>query len=149
MKKRVKQNGIGLLELMLSLAIIAVLIISATRYYLTARSADLVEDGIELLTAFYSAGQSWLQSHDDFSGVSVGSFIADNSVPSDSSTNPWGGLVTATQGGTPTTLHVEFQNIPAGDCENLRYKISQKITNATAQCGGGDPTLFEVDFELQ
>lgn len=148
MRKRNKQAGIGLLELMLSLAIIAVLIISATRYYLTARSANSVKDGIELLTAFYSAGESWLESHDTFTGDMLASFIADNSVPADADKNPWGGVVTAKQGATPTTLHVEFQGVPQGDCQNLRYKISQKINNVTAVCGSGDPTMLEVDFEL-
>ncbi|MCK4608097.1 MAG: prepilin-type N-terminal cleavage/methylation domain-containing protein [Gammaproteobacteria bacterium] len=54
-----KQQGIGLLELMLSLAIIAILLVMATRYYLSASTSSDINQVVSDLGALTSCAANW------------------------------------------------------------------------------------------
>lgn len=127
-----KYSGIGLLELMLALAIIALLLIAATRYYLIARAAEQVEEGGNIVTAVYSAGQNWLENKDTLTGVTITDFVANASVPSDfgkTNATPWGGSIGVT--GNANVLTLTFDKIPATVCQNIKPKILNKFANST------------------
>ena len=61
MQKR--QLGIGLLELMLSLAIIAILLVMATRYYLTASQSSDVNEVISNIQGVTGCFAKWRQDY--------------------------------------------------------------------------------------
>lgn len=149
------QKGIGLLELMLSLAIIAILLITATRYYKITRTSQQVNTAADIVIAVYTAGSAWLQSQNDFSGEMLSKFVANGSLPTDFSKpniNPWGGQVTSRGGSTPTTLAVTLTNIPRNACEDLQARITAKFPVAVVYqigCPGqNDPTTFNVIFDM-
>jgi type II secretory pathway pseudopilin PulG len=62
-KNKTRQFGIGLLELMLSLAIIAVLLVMATRYYMTAGQSSRINQAVDAYGGLAAAAASWAQSN--------------------------------------------------------------------------------------
>ena len=58
-----KQLGIGLLELMLSLAIIAILLVMATRYYLVTSTSQKVNETVSIMGGLKSAAENWRQAY--------------------------------------------------------------------------------------
>jgi hypothetical protein len=105
-----------------------------------------------MVFAVYTAGTSWLQSNNNFSGVNINSFVNNGSLPKEfmnANANPWGGAVSVKQGGeSPTELSVILDKVPQDACQNLSAKVSQKIQDAKATCGKDDPTTFTASFEL-
>ena len=76
-----RQAGIGLLELMLSLAIIAILLIMATRYYLTTSRSEKVNDTISIVQALVAAGGDYLNAHGSLKGFSMTDVAKAGEVP--------------------------------------------------------------------
>lgn len=147
------QRGIGLLELMLSLAIIAILLVSATRYYLVTRTAEQVNDAAEMVTSVFAGGQTWLQTYNDLSGLtSIQRLVDILAVPpnfAQQNANPWGGAIN-TLGNNKDELTVTLTQIPAEACENLFAKIKEKITQVKADspgCNTADKDLIII-FDL-
>jgi Tfp pilus assembly protein PilE len=128
MRKRYGQHGIGLLELMLSLTVVALLLVIATRYYGTVRSNYRVHEGLGMIYAVYSASESWLQNNNSIPANPIQSFINNGSLPSDftgSTINPWGGSITLA--GANQTITIRMTNAPAADCNNLKEKLLKKL----------------------
>lgn len=116
MVKRTK--GIGLLELMLSLAIIAVLLIMATRYFQGARSNQQINQAIQAFQDVYAAcSQAQLQDPGSDCKiptlVSAGYLSAGYQAASSATTNPmnpFGGDLTASI--TSGALSVVMTDVP-------------------------------------
>lgn len=148
MMKKNKHQGISLLELMLSLAIIAILLVMATRYYQITRQSQQVEEGLELMTSIYTAGSSYLESNPSFSGVTLQTFINNGSVPASfknsATINPWGGALTVT--GSAQNLVVGMTNIPDKACNNLDAKVKQKFGVSTSSCNNNTYS-YTLTFE--
>ncbi len=89
MKGVIKQMGIGLLELMLSLAIIAVLLVMATKYYQQARMNQQINEAISLSQAIVAASANWVIGRDGYSGLSMDELINNAYLPAGSKRNPW------------------------------------------------------------
>lgn len=134
---KIKYNlGIGLLELMLSLSIIAVLLIMATRYYGTTRTSQQVATATENIQALYSADQIYKLDHQGNHGT-ISQLIASKLLPAnfESFANPWGTIESKTAG-TAT-----FENVPSTACTNIKDKIIntiQEFTNEKITCPSGD-----------
>lgn len=130
MKKNRYRFGISLLEIMLSLAIIAVILIMATRYYAITRIAQQTNEASEMIIAIYSAGQSWMQTNDNFKKVTIYTFTEAGLLPADfalATANPWGGAISIDPLGTDLQkLEVRLDNVPSKDCQNLLAKMIQK-----------------------
>lgn len=151
-----KNNGIGLLELMLSLTIIAILLVSATKYYAGARNSQQVNDGAQMVIAVYTAGQNWLRSHDDLSGVTgINIFVNDGSVPKDfmlASANPWGGSIDAfVSPQSKTSLEIDLHQIPEEACYNLGQKIKAKIpgTQSTTCTNTNTAQSLQITIDMR
>ena len=54
-----KQNGIGLLELMLALGVIALLLVMATRYYNQTRRAEMINDASRVAAFTLAGAKNW------------------------------------------------------------------------------------------
>src|SRR5579871_2442203 len=115
------QQGISLLELMLSLSIIALILVLATRYYLNTRTSQQVNEAAEMITSVYSAGEVWMQSANQLNDDMMHEFLNNGSVPKDFANpkiNPWGGdIETATI--SPSQLKIILKNVPVDACRNL------------------------------
>jgi len=67
-----KQIGIGLLELMLSLAIISVLLVMATRYYMSTSLNSRINQTLNSVLGLPAAAECWLGSSSNTSGNYTG-----------------------------------------------------------------------------
>lgn len=149
--KRTRQNnqGISLLELMLSLAIIAILLVTATRYYNATRNSQHVNEAAEMITAVYAAAQSWLANDQLKSQNMIPDFTNIGMLPkqfTNPNINPWGGTITA-MGQSATSLLVTLTQVPTTDCNELLQQFKEKIPNSSATCD--DNQNFNITFQLQ
>lgn len=96
-----KQKGISLLEVLLSLSIISIILVMATRYFFVANRNDKVNTVRQQVGSLISAIESWKSQNATYLGLSVGTlskegFMANSSYmvnPGSSNANlnnPWG-----------------------------------------------------------
>ena len=118
MKRTFKSTvGVTLLEIMLVLAIAAMVIVMSIRYYSQASSNQRITSYADMLTGIMSAGQSWVQGGNTYSSISnanVQVYMPGNTIP----VSPWGSTITVT--GSANTIVVTLSAAPsATDCTKL------------------------------
>ena len=124
---RLKQRGIGLLELMLSLAIISILLVMATRYYKAARQAQQVNDAISLVQAIAGATANWVIGEDGYSSLqSIDTLVNQGYLPTGSQRDPWQGKTEVI--GAGNTVKVTLGDVPYAACLSLQKKIQNEIS---------------------
>lgn len=142
------QRGIGLLELMLSLAIIAILLVMATRYFNSARQGQQIAEAISMVQAIAAASQNYFVANGN-TMAGVGSAITasgNNYLPNPPKNNPWGGTVSVTpDSGNSSAVDIKMTGIPDAACPRLLEALQgANAAGATAvSCTGG---TFEGGF---
>ncbi len=120
-----KIKGIGLVELMLVLSIIAIILVLAARYYQTANLSRQVNEAYKHLEAIGSAAQSWWDDNNhDFTKLTNGlqDLIDQGYLTSDYKQNIWGTGVTVT-GKEASLMEITFSDIPTAGCNSLLTKL--------------------------
>jgi type II secretory pathway pseudopilin PulG len=147
-KFRKKQIGIGLLELMLSLAIIAILLVMATRYYLSASLSSNINEVISNIQGVTGCYENWRQaymsgsnpkSYTDFNlqdCVANGWFPASN-ASGENLITPWG---TANLTETSTDITVNVTTANETQAKNLYVKLGGNVNNWS----GGKNIQFSI-----
>ena len=151
--------GIGLLELLLAFSIIAVLLISATRYYQSAQNSRQVQAALDTIQAIYYAGAQHVESVGVFAHgtdyIGDSDFVNHGFLPSNfgdgSKDNPWGGAITAGSAieGDSTQLKLTLANVPSAACINLTDKLnSSKFIDpkAVINCDVNPITIIFTDY---
>ncbi|MFU8797520.1 MAG: type II secretion system protein [Gammaproteobacteria bacterium] len=88
------QQGIGLLELMLSLAIIALIMIMATRYYSVVQQQQKITQALQISAATLQAAHTWGAGQSEFPTKPDElqmALVKAGLLPESYLTNPWGG----------------------------------------------------------
>lgn len=138
--KRHNQRGIGLLELMLSLAIISVMLLMATRYYKSADQGQKVSNAISMITGIAGAGAQYLNTHPAKKATDLDLKVLtdDGFLSKEFSTmnNPWGGTIKVS-GGDSGLVTITMDKVPGGPCRILQSSFSD---TTGSQCGTGDAT---------
>lgn len=144
---RNKTRGIGLLELMLSLAIIAILLVMATRYFLVANESQKINNAVSMANGFAGA-EAQYASHNNAYTAKISDLIDGNYLPSSFGgakedgvgANPWGGnLVLAV---SAPGFTISFTGVPTSasqkpdTCTKLAMTISG-AGKAMAECTAG------------
>lgn len=142
--------GISLLELMLSLAIIAILLVMATRYFTLARSIQQTNEAVNMLQTTMTAVDNWFWTFKKFKGtpngdISVANLVSMNLLPKDfarQQINPWGGnLFVVAQG--DTRVSIELDNVSFRDCKTLQNSMAKKdLTSFCPQQGNTFIVLY-------
>jgi len=172
MKFKKSTRAIGLLELMLSLAIIAVLLIMATRYYSSASGTQKVQSATDMVNAIkagvanYIAGSNiGLSDNDkDTTSVTIGSLVKAGYLPTsfqgsadddggDDGTSlitPWGDA-TATISVSRTTYGIDITKLGTKDaCQSVATKVNATMEEVggakAATCTGDEDAKFSVIF---
>ncbi len=116
------QRGIGLLELMLSLAIISVLLVMATRYYKAADQGQKISNAISLVSGIAGAAAQYLSTHPG-QEVSLKVLVESNYLPNNflTITSPWGTALELSGKGTVT---VTMKAVPKDPCTILKTSLS-------------------------
>lgn len=156
-KPQGKIKAIGLLELMLSLAIIAVLLIMATRYYSSASSSQKIQAGVDQVNAVKSAMQNYANAgmNSEYTSATIGSLVQAGYLPSNflssasasTAISPWGGVVKLTP--STTYFEVSMDTQDESTCQAVEQKIEATSTPASGagvtapSCGGtNSATLY-------
>ncbi len=125
--QKLKQRGIGLLELMLSLAIISILLVMATRYYKSARQAQQVNDAISLVQGIAGATANWVIGEEGYNKLtSISMLVSEGYLPKGSERDPWQGKTEVL--GTSSTVKVTLNDVPYAACLSLQKKIQNEVT---------------------
>lgn len=145
-----KNLGISILELLLALAIIAILLVMAVRYFELTRVAQQINDALHIISNIDTASESWLATHDDFTNVTLQSFIDDSLVPANFAqqhVNPWNGDIEINANEKNNlALDISFTNVPKNICQDLKNNVMQHYPNSTADCDANDPAELVVTF---
>ncbi|CAM4424080.1 MAG: hypothetical protein LEGION0398_MBIBDBAK_00418 [Legionellaceae bacterium] len=134
-KLKVKQRGIGLLELMLSLAIISILLVMATRYYKSADQGQKISNAISLITGIAGAGAQYLSTHPNENIKNTAVLVDDHFLPDNfrDVKSPWGTPIKVEGKGGQVTITIE--GVPGAPCRILKSSLSGAETSS---CGDKD-----------
>lgn len=86
-----RKQGVGLLEILLVLVMVALIIVMATRYYQQAQDDLKVTQAIQKIRKITEASFDWVKGQNDFTGLtndSLKSYLTDYDFVS-----PWGGII--------------------------------------------------------
>lgn len=140
-------RGIGLLELMLSLIIIASVLLMATRYFIQASAANKVTETTQIIGTLVDASFKWLEAEPDFKNLDLNKLVEAKLLPEDwrDKKDPWGGSIKISPyGGSQNyqTIEVMISGAPKTACENIndimnkQGMISEQVcTNSSGYVG--------------
>jgi len=145
------QRGISLLEVLLSLSIIAIILVMATRYFFLASDNDRINVTRQEIGSVIAAVQAWKGQNTQYSSsLSISQLYTDgfltksNSLDTGASTaklyDPWGDIISL----TGKTTYVEI-SIPL---QKKKYCTALKNSYPYATCGTNG-TTFALDFPDQ
>lgn len=134
-------SGVTLLEIMLVLAIAAMVIVMSVRYYQSATAGSQANSAVMQVQAIFAAADSLAQSAGgDYSaaGVSVASLTP--MLPGTAFVLPWGSTITM---GVPTATSVllTMPSVPSTQCTLIRNRLSSNNRFSLSACGAGATTI--------
>ncbi len=130
-----KQRGIGLLELMLSLLVIAALIFLVTRYFTTTSENLKVSQAEEIINTLSKASYHYLEGQPNFKNISLTQLVQLGLIPNTfADTNPWRGAIDIKPSSDNANVVITLTGLPAASCNNLKEKLQKQGTNL--QCSG-------------
>ncbi len=133
MKRSLKvMSGVTLLEIMLVLAIAAMIIVMSIRYYQSATASQQANSVMEQLQAITAAADSIGNSAGGYSTITANSVISPL-LPANGLITTWGGAITVS-GGAATTYAVSIANTPVSVCNIIKSKLgaNAQYTGAAA-----------------
>lgn len=143
-----KPIGIGLLELMLALAIIAMMMVAASKYYQTTQMARRVQVVVESAQAVYSAGERYQLDVGGFDSSISSNLVKYGYLPEKflDSANPWssaGATINVVSGSTKQLLFT-LTSVPKQACANIQAKLTGGIFAVTG-CDSGTTTTITIN----
>jgi type II secretory pathway pseudopilin PulG len=155
------QRGIGLLELMLSLSIIAILLVMATRYFLQANEQQKINNAISQFNGIAGAEACYFQSSSPPKYVTdFSTLISANCLPAGigGSTgegigvNPWGGNIKIS---STAPLTIVMSSVPQGNgdpdtCKKLANTINNTMSgsNGSGKNAKGNATCDDAGITV-
>jgi type II secretory pathway pseudopilin PulG len=147
MKRLLKQKGISLLEVMLSISVIALILVMATRFFYVASNNNKINTAISQVAGLEAAMYSWKGANLSYEGVDIESlFAAGELVNFPGSGDSDGKEVLYTPWGTSQYLVAARESggaeISAAEIPNCM--VLQKAFGDRASCDGN---TFKYDIE--
>ncbi len=125
MRRSVKSAlGVTLLEIMLVLAIAAMVVVMSIRYYQSATTNQKVSSTINGIIAVMAAGENYLSSNGSFTGMAdanITPYMPGNKMP----VTGWAGVMSVSAGAQGDTYTIAIPNVPAGVCPQLDAYLKQ------------------------
>ncbi len=125
-------HGVTLLEIMLVLAIAAMIIVMSVRYYQSASTSQQANAFIAQLNAMQAAADSLSQGVGTYASIGSGSIAALVGGGAAAMVTPWNGAITVS-GGSTTMQYTVAGTYPAGICAlvTARFKSTTKWSVAS------------------
>lgn len=144
MFRTIYQKGISLLEVMLSLSIIAIILVMATRYYLVASNTQSVNKLRAQVGSLIAAVTMWKHRHHSYSALVVDGIkvllddgdltkSSDVNVTTGELRNGWGFLIELEA--TPTSYTIITEVPRPAECDQLA------VSFPSATCGADNATF--------
>jgi len=138
-----KQQGIGLLELMLSLGLIAILLVMAIRFYQATRTSQQTAQTISDIQGIVAAGLVVLQNSQELkdfqADFNLDNLHKANLLPgSVKEPNPFGGKTTLGAVDSPVRGTIEMDKIPGMQCATIKSRLAgnvQEVECSTTTAG--------------
>ena len=149
MKKIISNTGIGLLELMLTLSIIATLLLAVTKYYGYVVREQRINGALAEIQAIRGAALRWWAMYHSMDSLTLSQLMTRNLLPEKSDINPWNGEITVTKNSL-NNVTITFSNVPKAACYRLqRYFIEeQDVKNSVCNVGNSDKSVGEYQLVL-
>lgn len=143
--------GVTLLEIMLVLAIAAMIIVMSVRYYQSATANQQANAALQMVQGVTAAADSLAQATGSYS--SVNKTTIESLMPNRSLTLPWGATMTVATGAAKNQYDVTIPNTPGAVCTLLvsRLKASKKYSNlkpSSACAESANTVSYTYDSQL-
>ncbi|MBA3661259.1 MAG: hypothetical protein H0W64_06005 [Gammaproteobacteria bacterium] len=144
--KRISKSilGVTLLEIMLVLAIAAMIIVMSVRYYQSANTSQQANNTISQIQSIAAASDSLAQATGTYS-ASVSTNAIKPLLPANGLTTPWGSSITIDSAGT-NTYTVTIPGMPPGVCAIVNSQLGANAHfDPSTQCGAA-PANFTYTY---
>lgn len=131
MKQFARSNlGVTLLEVMLVLAIAAMIIVMSVRYYQSASASQQANSTLNQIQAITAIADGMAQSTGTYSNVNTANVQA--LMPNNIMTTAWGGDITIAPG--QSTYSVTISKTPGSVCAQIQPKLNANPRYSPANC---------------
>ena len=143
-------TGVTLLEVMLVLAVAAMIILMSVRYYQSVNANQAANTALQQIEGITAAADTLSQGSGSYATGGVSSTTIANLLPGGATsglTTPWGTTITIS-GATASTYAVALPSTPVNVCPLLRTKLTQDnhFTNV-ANCNAAAVTNFTYTYQ--
>ncbi len=146
MKNYSKMAGVTLLEVMLVLAVAAMIIVMSVRYYQSATNSQQANTTLQMIQGITAAADGMAQGTGTYSAVTTSSITS--LMPNNNMNTPWGTAVTVSTPGAGSTYTMLFPGMPAAVCNQLINRLSgnSKYTTISACAADGAVAPFNYTY---
>lgn len=130
MRYRKQAMGIGLLELMLVIALIAIITLLSVSYFQSVSSNQKITQANSLVADIYVASKDYVKAQ-GMDQLSLDNLISAGLLTDYYREAPWGGQVTVTPSSSMnhsiTQIKIEMSDVPPAECIKLRKRLLKTI----------------------
>lgn len=146
MKNFVKTAGVTLLEVMLVLAIAAMIIVMSVRYYQSTNAANQANTVVQQITSIVSAADSLAQGSGSYAVANVSTATLTPLLPTNGMTAPWGTAITI--GGVAASSYtITIPGAPRDVCPLITGKLTANAHfTATSVCAAAGTTNLSTTY---
>ncbi|MDR3478106.1 MAG: hypothetical protein P4M14_08775 [Gammaproteobacteria bacterium] len=125
--------GVTLLEIMLVLAIAAMVIVMSVRYYQTATSGEQVNAVLEQISAITAAADGLSQGTASYLVANISTATLSPILPANGLTLPWGTTIVVNNAST-SSYNIVLSSVPSNQCPLItaRVTVNSHFSSATA-----------------
>lgn len=137
---RNKTSGIGLLELLLVLAVIAILLLMVTRYYRSAKESQRIGEAVSMMSSIIRGAADYsIANNHTYKGISLKALADGGDIPAGfcgnnrvtcPGLNPWNNTITVAETNPVGGYTVKMFGVPEVICTNAAAIIHTSLSNA-------------------
>ena len=138
-----KLRGISLLELILVLAVVAILLVIATRFFEVANRSRQVNNAYQDIKTISAASQSWWEDHGrNYTKLklTLTKLVEGGYLVKSYQSNPWGGIISVTAASSDQ-VKVEMTELDTKACANLAHRFGFDSKNVKVCTPGPQANL--------